>query len=188
MKSRSQLRTLFLAAALAILNKAAPAHAETARATPADRTAVEACLQLVARNAEKEAQSKIDKDPPGAEGRLAAAARDSATQRESCVGAVAIPCQDEPGGASTMGMVNCTTREWAVWNERLNRAYRDALKDASPRLVKALRETQRAWLRWREKRCRMPGLDNEGGSIGPLEIGCMLDVTARQALWLEHRE
>ncbi len=38
-------------------------------------------------------------------------------------------------------------------------------------------------------RCSLPAIDNEGGSIvAPLHTACMLDATARQALWLEHRE
>ena len=58
-----------------------------------------------------------------------------------------------------------------------------------PKLAVALRETQRAWLQWREKSCKLPAIDNEGGSIvGPLDTGCMLYATARQALWLQHRE
>ena len=53
-----------------------------------------------------------------------AATKQAATQRESCIGAVTIPCQDELGGAAAMGMVDCNTREWVVWNKRLNGAYR----------------------------------------------------------------
>jgi len=169
--------------------EAAPAHAQALRATPADRASIEACLKLVAENLEKEAQGTIENEARGAAGRLAAAAKQAATQRESCIGAVTIPCQEESGGATTVGMVDCNTREWAVWDERLNGAYRNALKDAPAKLATALRETQRTWLQWREKRCKLPALDNEGGSIvGPLFTSCMLDATARQALWLEHRE
>ena len=35
-----------------------------------------------------------------------AAARDALTQRESCIGAVTISCQQAPGGASTMGIIS----------------------------------------------------------------------------------
>jgi uncharacterized protein YecT (DUF1311 family) len=65
----------------------------------------------------------------------------------------------------------------------------EALKGAPRKLGAALRDTQRAWLQWRGKRCSLPAIDNEGGSIvGPLHTACMLDATARQALWLELRE
>jgi uncharacterized protein YecT (DUF1311 family) len=189
MISRLRLRVLFIGLVWALLARTAPTQAEPLRATPDDRAAVEACLKLVGENAVREAQGTSQNETPGAAGRLTAAARDALTQRESCIGAVTISCQQEPGGASTVGMIDCSTREWSVWDERLNRAYQDALKDAPSKLAKALRDAQRVWLQWREKRCKLPAIDNEGGSIvGPLYTGCMLDATARQALWLEHRE
>ena len=120
---------------------------------------------------------------------MAGAAKGAATSYESCVGAVTIPCQQERGGSSTLGMIACNEREWTVWDERLNRLYKQELKNAEPKLAKVLRETQRVWLQWREKSCKLCGIENEGGSIvGPLYTACMLDATARQALWLEHRE
>jgi uncharacterized protein YecT (DUF1311 family) len=164
-------------------------HADALRATADDRAAIAACLNLVHENAEKEAQKPLQDEVAGPAGRLDAAAKQVATQPESCIGAVTIPCQQEPGGASTAGMVECNTREWAAWDEFLNRAYSAALKDAPENLATALREAQRAWLQWREKSCALPALENEGGTIvGPLYTGCMLEATARQALSLEHRE
>ena len=186
---RALLRVLFVGLVCALVARSAPAQADARRATAGDRAVVEACLKLVNENAEKEAQGKIENELPGAAGRLAAAAKDAATQQESCIGAVNIPCQQEPGGASTMGMIDCITREQMVWDERLNRVYREALKEGPSKLAKALRDAQRVWLQWREKRCKLPEIDNEGGSIaGPLYAGCMLDATARQALWMESRE
>ena len=167
-----------------------PALSEVSRmrATPADRAAVEACLKLVDENAKQEAQKPVEDEAPGPAGRLAGATKAAATQSDSCIGAVTVLCQQEPGGSSTAGMIDCNTREWAVWDERLNRAYNTALKGADPKLATALRQTQRAWLQWREQRCKLPAIENEGGSIvGPLYTGCMLDATARQALWLEQR-
>lgn len=164
-------------------------YADAWRATEDDRAAMAACLKLVHDNAEKEAQEPLEDEAPGPAGRLGAAAKQAATQPESCIGAVTIPCQQEPGGSSTAGMVECNTREWAVWDELLNRAYSTALKDTPENLATALREAQRAWLQWREKSCALPALENEGGTIvGPLYTGCMLEATARQALSLEHRE
>lgn len=175
--------------AVIFVSPAALTETSRMRATAADRAAVEACLKLVAENAKKQAQRPVEDEAPGAAGRLAAAAREAATQAESCIGAVTITCQQQPGGYSTAGMIECNTREWAVWDERLNRSYATTLKEADPKLATALRQTQRAWLQWREARCKLPEIENEGGSIvGPLYTGCMLDATARQALWLEQRE
>jgi uncharacterized protein YecT (DUF1311 family) len=184
------MRTPFLAVLTPLLlAAAAAAHADPPRATLGDRSAVEACLALVRQNAEKGAQGPVEDEAPGPAGRLAGAAKDATTQAESCIGAVTIACQQQPGGSSTHAMIECNNREWAVWDERLNRAYSEALKGAEPKLATALREAQRAWLQWREKSCKLPAIDNEGGSIvGPLYTGCMLYATARQALWLQHRE
>lgn len=181
---------IVLAPLLAVVIAApVPARAEPMRATPQDRAAIEACLALVRENVETEARNPVGSETPGPAGRLAEAAKAAATARESCIGAVNAICQQAPGGYSTAGMVECITREWAAWDERLNRVYNEALKDAEPKLAKALREAQRAWLQWREKTCALPGIDNEGGSIvGPLAAACMMDATARQALWLEQRE
>jgi uncharacterized protein YecT (DUF1311 family) len=183
------MRPLFTMLVSALVFAASAAHADPPRASPSDRSAVEACLALVRQNAETEAQKPVEDEAPGPAGRLAGAAKDAATQAESCIGAVTIPCQQAPGGSSTHGMIECNNREWAVWDERFNRSYGEALKGAEPKLATALRETQRAWLQWRDKSCKLPAIDNEGGSfVGPLYTGCMLYATARQALWLQHRE
>ena len=185
------IRLIVRFAALAAVVFASPALSEAnrLRATPADRAAVEACLKLVDENAKQEAQKSVEDEAPGPAGRLAGAAKGAATQAESCIGAVTVACQQEPGGYSTAGMIDCNTREWAVWDERLNRVYNSALKGAERKLATALRQTQRAWLQWREQRCKLPAIENEGGSIvGPLYTDCMLDATARQALWLDRRE
>lgn len=167
----------------------APAGAEPLKAEAADRAAIEACLSLAADNGRKEAERKETvNEAPGAAGRLAEAARLAPTEPESCIGAVANPCQQQPGGYSTAGMIECQSREWAVWDEHLNSAYRKALKDSEPKLAEAVKATQRAWLQWREQKCKLPAIENEGGSIvGPLYTGCMMHTTARQAIWLEAR-
>lgn len=163
--------------------------AEPLKPLAADRTAIEACLKLAGENGEKEALRREQvNEAPGAAGRLAEAARMAPMELESCIGAVANPCQQEPGGFSTAGMIECYGREWAVWDERLNRFYKDALKGAEPKMANALRATQRAWLQWREQKCKLPAIENEGGSIvGPLYNDCMMIATARQAIWLQQK-
>jgi uncharacterized protein YecT (DUF1311 family) len=182
------MRARFLALTVTLLLMA-PAAAEPMKATATDRAAIEACLTLAAGNGGKEAERKETvTETPGAAGRLAEAARLAPTEPESCIGAVANPCQQEPGGYSTAGMIECQSREWAVWDERLNSAYRKALKDSEPKLAQAVTAVQRSWLQWREQKCKLPAIENEGGSIvGPLYTDCMMHTTARQAIWLEAR-
>lgn len=183
-------RRLLAAALLALAPLAAAAEDGPSKPRPEDRNAVAACLKLAAGNAEREAAKTDHPDEPATpEGRLEAAAKDALADPTSCIGAVSIPCQQQPGGYSTAGMIECTGREWAVWDERLNQAFRAALKDAEPKLAKAIRATQRAWLAWRKEACKLPAIDNEGGSIvGPLYLGCMMEATARQAIWLGQRQ
>lgn len=165
------------------------AHAQPLKPLPADSATVEACLKLAGENGEKEAQRRETvNEMPGAAGRLAEAARQAPQELESCIGAVANPCMQRPDGNTTAGMIECHGREWAVWDERLNRYYKEALKDAEPKLANALRATQRAWLQWREQKCKLPAIENEGGSIvGPLYNSCMMVTTARQAIWLQQK-
>ena len=49
-----------------------------------------------------------------------------------------------------------------------------------------IRDQQRAWLAFRDKKCDAAGLPMEGGTgAGLLAAGCVLQETARQAIWLD---
>jgi uncharacterized protein YecT (DUF1311 family) len=118
---------------------------------------------------------------------------------ESCIGTIQGPCVAGPDGGTTIGMKECTGREIALWDERLNKAYRaaltselgeqDVVRDSGkPKLTGAdiLRDAQRAWVAFRDKKCDAAGLPMEGGTgAGLLSGDCYLQETARQALWLE---
>jgi uncharacterized protein YecT (DUF1311 family) len=95
-------------------------------------------------------------------------------------------------------MKTCSAREAAVWDEHLNKAYQAALRsdlgqteaerDAGRKLkgTDILREAQRAWIAFRDKKCDAAALPMEGGTgAGVLIGGCYMQETARQALWLE---
>jgi uncharacterized protein YecT (DUF1311 family) len=149
----------------------APAWGED-KVAPKDRTALATCLD----------QAKAGKKTA-----------------EGCIGTVQKPCIESPDGGTTMGMKECTGREIAVWDERLNQAYRAALagdlgkqqtvRDGDKRKLTGadiLRDAQRAWVAFRDKKCDAAGLPMEGGTgAGLLSGDCYLQETARQALWLE---
>jgi uncharacterized protein YecT (DUF1311 family) len=161
--------------------------AQDEKPTPEDRAAVAACLDRIEKN--RAAEAARPGFPPaeesGASGRLKAAAADAASTAESCIGAVANACAATPEGQSTPGMIDCSARELAVWDERLNKAYRDSIAAAAPKLREALRQAQRAWIAYRDARCALPALENADGTIvGPLTSACLMEATARQALWL----
>jgi uncharacterized protein YecT (DUF1311 family) len=118
---------------------------------------------------------------------------------DTCIGAVQGPCLKGRGGDTTVGMKDCGGREIAVWDERLNAAYRIVLSGTlgkqeavrgggSKTLTGAdiLRDAQRSWLAFRDKKCDAASLPMEGGTgAGLLSVDCYLQETARQALWLE---
>jgi uncharacterized protein YecT (DUF1311 family) len=156
-----------------VVTAAAPSGPGVAqdKATSKDRTAVESCLKA----------AKIAKRSP-----------------ETCIGAVQGPCLKEPNGETTVGMKECGGREISVWDERLNAAYRtalsgelgkqDAIRGGGRKLKGAdiLRDAQRAWISFRDKKCDAASLPMEGGTgAGLLSTDCYLQETARQALWLE---
>jgi uncharacterized protein YecT (DUF1311 family) len=127
------------------------------------------------------------------------AAQTSKRGPDSCIGSVQGPCIKEPGGATTVGMKDCGGREITLWDERLNAAYRKVLSGqlgtqeavrggGSRKLTGAdiLRDAQRSWISFRDKKCDAASLPMEGGTgAGLLSVDCYLQETARQALWLE---
>ena len=117
----------------------------------------------------------------------------------TCVGLATNTCMEaSEGGYSTHGMSGCTDLELEWWDTRLNAIYvrsRDRLAalDAeapnyAPPQVDALKEMQRTWIPFRDAKCEYVATEYMGGSgAGPATIWCLMDETARQALYLEGR-
>jgi uncharacterized protein YecT (DUF1311 family) len=117
----------------------------------------------------------------------------------ACVGLAANSCMESsPGGYSTNGMSICTELELDWWDERLNRNYQlmrerarafDAdTADYAPPQEEALKEMQRAWIPFRDAKCEFVATEwGAGTGAGPATIWCLMDETARQALYLEER-
>ncbi len=166
-----------LAALLAALSaRAAEAPAK------ADVAAVEACLSLVRSN-EKKAGVTPD-ETPGPAGRLAAQARSAPLDSTSCIGVLATACVAKEG-ESDGARSQCSSREAAVWDQRLNAAYRKALGAMEKEGAENLRKTQRAWIAYRDARCRQAWETYHGSMAGPIQAWCEMEQTARQALWMD---
>ena len=105
----------------------------------------------------------------------------------SCIGVVSTPCLAAPSNVSTVAMADCLRRETAIWDERLNAAYKSwTSKCDSPDICEARRKLERAWLAYRDARCTLPHVEAQGGTIAIIEdADCLLDATARQAIWIE---
>jgi len=90
-------------------------------------------------------------------------------------------CMNAPSGGTTMGMNACMGDELARQDKQLNVAYQ-ALMQALPAARRAaLRDAQRAWLKFRELQCGF-FRDDDAGTMQTLQINqCMLALTARRA-------
>lgn len=115
-----------------------------------------------------------------------------------CIGIAAGACMEQTmGGHSTYGMNACTSAEAEWWDTRLNTAYGDLMaKERAtdsegfdpdrPSGAEALRDMQRAWIAFRDASCDYAALSWYGGTgASTVYLGCLLDLTARQALVLE---
>jgi uncharacterized protein YecT (DUF1311 family) len=172
------------------------AAAETVKVRPADRAAVVACLKLVAAADARRTEAvnkKNETEEPKPE-KLDPAAwhaqtgERAAADTSSCIGVVSDPCQNSPEGISNLGMTECLRRELAVWNERLNAAYKKWIDGCDDKKVcEARRKLGRAWLAQRDARCVLSSIELKGSMAIPMTSYCLLEQTARQALWLEGR-
>ena len=137
-------------------------------------------LTLSAQKPTTEVQAPAQTD----EGRL------EACLAESCIGVVSSACQEDPGGYTTYGMMECERREHDLWDQRLNTAYRDMRAQMAERGQEtrrdALQTAQRLWIEYRQAECVQRGLAYEGGTMaGLVHNSCYNHFTARRALELE---
>ena len=136
---------------------------------------------------------------------IEACLKDSRERPESCIELVYDRCVAAPGNGSTPGMEDCAARELAVWDDKLNAAYRklvdgalgkvDALPEHRPaeapraKAVKGavlLADMENAWIAFRARKCDASALTAEGGTLArTIYSTCYLDETARQALFLQ---
>jgi uncharacterized protein YecT (DUF1311 family) len=136
---------------------------------------------------------------------IGACLKDSRERPESCIDLIYERCTATSEGQSTPGMEDCAARELAVWDEKLNAAYRtlvggelgkvDALPENRPaeasraKTVKGaviLADMENAWLAWRPRKCDASAMTAEGGTLArTIYSTCYLDETARQALFLQ---
>lgn len=128
-------------------------------ATPADRAAIRNCIQ----------ERLVDGE-----------------ELERCIGAIADPCLDKGDDPSTYGMAECSKREYLVWDERLNAAYRKLMAELDAGQRRELRDLQRAWIALSDKKCGFHRvMQPEGTIVIPIASYCAMQETGRQALFLE---
>jgi uncharacterized protein YecT (DUF1311 family) len=169
---------------------------ETVKVRAEDRAAVASCLDLVVRasrrqtEAANKAQAEDDGEPKAEKidpiDWLAHAGERAAGDETSCIGVVSTPCQQTFEGRSNVGSADCMRRELAVWDERLNKSYKQWIDSCDgANVCAARRKLGRAWLAERDARCALPWIEMQGTMAIPLTSFCLLDATAHQAIWME---
>lgn len=154
---RLMQKAMVFAVVAGLLAAVQPAVAQDA--TPADRATVQKCLD------EKIAASE---------------------EREGCVGVIADPCLEKSEDPSTFGMADCSRREYAVWDDRLNETYRKLMKELDAKQQRELRELQRAWIAFSDRKCGFHRvMQPEGSIIIPIAAYCAMQEVGRQATFLE---
>lgn len=160
--------------------------------------AILACGALVAASGPAVSQDLVF--DPGALSQCVAGA-DTPVAAETCIGIASGTCMERTqGGYSTVGMAGCLDAELGWWDAMLNVEYKrliaehkitdaemaDAGHPAVP-MAAALRDMQRAWIGYRDAACAYEAAQWGGGTgAGPAALGCLLQVTAEQAISLSY--
>jgi uncharacterized protein YecT (DUF1311 family) len=91
------------------------------------------------------------------------------------------PCGDQ---SNTLAIVDCIEAKTKVWDERLNKAYKDLPQRLDAGQLGPLKEAQRLWLKFRDANCSFYG--SQEGTIRQIQAAeCMRSMTKDRALELE---
>ena len=126
-------------------------------------------------------------DEPSAddEARIAQCLSGADGSEEKCISLVSDPCLALPGGDTTVGITACFRRESRVWDGMLNRDYQALKRAMSREEFVALRDTQRAWIKYRDLKCAYPYAVIKGTIAGNFSASCFNTETARRAIDLK---
>ncbi|OWY17053.1 hypothetical protein B6V73_09400 [Thioclava sp. JM3] len=107
----------------------------------------------------------------------------------ACIGEAAAACQDEPGGATTLGISACLQGEAQVWDDIAKSQYKAArarlLEQGGTDLANMLLDAQSAWGQYRDADCGLLYEIWKDGTIRTVVASqCYLERTAQRALEL----
>ncbi|MDX2287962.1 MAG: lysozyme inhibitor LprI family protein [Hyphomicrobiaceae bacterium] len=110
-------------------------------------------------------------------------ARDTGTSRTECIGRASDRCDGLAETGSGQAVADCYDRETVIWDDLLN-TYYGALRTLFEKpSADKLRAAQIAWISWRDKRCELPYLVHDGGSMAlPMAARCLMETTAQRAI------
>lgn len=109
-------------------------------------------------------------------------------ERRACMGIVAGPCIDAPGGETTAGSMFCHLRERDLWQAQVETLAADLRTRESPLQVAHLDAMLSAHEPWMQARCSYSALIFEGGSLARVvAAACLSTTTAELAIDLLER-
>ena len=116
---------------------------------------------------------------------LEVADADDNISRIECIGVASSKCVGTYYSAS--GKANCWSLETKLWDGMLNQEYRELNKTSSNRKFKsALKNTQRAWIKYRNADCGLYNAMGIGGAPeSQLYESCNMNHTAKRAIALQ---
>lgn len=103
---------------------------------------------------------------------------------EECIGTAADACLGKGENLSAHDMIDCHGEEADVWDERLSHDYRALMKITKSPDKERMRDLERAWVDFRDKKCAYRQMQGEGMAGMIQNIHCYKVETARQALFL----
>jgi uncharacterized protein YecT (DUF1311 family) len=81
-------------------------------------------------------------------------------------------------------VIDCEDREWAVWDDVLNRSYQALMKALDDEQKIKLHDMQRVWMTYRDKNCAFLYDYFQGTMANPMIAACTSRATGMQALYL----
>ena len=90
--------------------------------------------------------------------------------------------------AGQLGNNVCINKELRRRDATMNELYKKLIADLTEPEAKMLRESQRAWLKFRDLECalRTSGMDGGGSATPFFSDSCLLDLTVKRIKDLEH--
>jgi uncharacterized protein YecT (DUF1311 family) len=103
---------------------------------------------------------------------------------EQCIGIISEPCAKHEESMTPRQVIDCETREQAVWDDILNESYRRLQGALDEDQTGKLREMQRTWMTYRDKNCAFLYDYFQGTMANPMIAACTSRATGMQALYL----
>jgi uncharacterized protein YecT (DUF1311 family) len=105
-------------------------------------------------------------------------------ERNCVFNLVAKPCTEMPENASTQATARCYFAESAIWDDLLNKNFKELLAVLDDEQSAKLRAMQRAWVAYRDTTCDFYWDKIHGTMAVPMRAACVARETARRALLL----